>query len=184
MLPLRYTESELHGTSRLLSFHSKIDPFESFACKVWSISVVIFERRFLRVTQLKVDAFWQEVYKRVWRVGYRCRPHYAKCTGSHPNSEVKRHKARWVLRWGTARETRVLPAFFAFFTITSRLRFSSFVYIISVESQAINLALKIKDIIVSNPYFPPICRLFAIETRIVPCFIASCRLQNLIYFQW
>ena len=46
--------------------------------------------------------------------GYRCRPYYAKCTGSHPNSEVKRREAGLVLRWGTARETPVSTAFLFF----------------------------------------------------------------------
>ena len=46
--------------------------------------------------------------------GYRCRPYYAKCTGSHPNSEVKWREAGLVLRWGTARETPVMTAFFIF----------------------------------------------------------------------
>ena len=44
----------------------------------------------------------------------RWRPYHVECTGSLPNSEVKRHRARLVLGWGTAREDlRVLPAFSA-----------------------------------------------------------------------
>ncbi len=42
----------------------------------------------------------------------RQRPYFVEYTRSHPNSEVKRRKARSVLGWGTAREDlRVLPAF-------------------------------------------------------------------------
>ena len=41
------------------------------------------------------------------------RPYCVENTGSHPNSEVKRRKARIVLGWVTAREVlRVLLAFF------------------------------------------------------------------------
>jgi hypothetical protein len=41
-----------------------------------------------------------------------CRPYCVEYTGSHPNSEVKRHRARLVLGWGTAWEhLRVLTAF-------------------------------------------------------------------------
>ena len=44
--------------------------------------------------------------------GIRWRPYRVECTGSLPNSEVKRHRARLVLGWGTAREDlRVLLAF-------------------------------------------------------------------------
>ena len=40
-----------------------------------------------------------------------CRPYHVECTGSLPTSEVKRHRARLVLGWGTAwEELRVLPA--------------------------------------------------------------------------
>ena len=40
------------------------------------------------------------------------RPYRVECTGSFPNSEVKRRRARLVLGWGTAREDlRVLLAF-------------------------------------------------------------------------
>ena len=40
-----------------------------------------------------------------------CRPYHVECTGSLPTSEVKRHRARLVLGWGTAWEDlRVLPA--------------------------------------------------------------------------
>ena len=42
----------------------------------------------------------------------RQRPYFVEYTRSHPNSEVKRRKARSVLGWGTAREAlRVLLAF-------------------------------------------------------------------------
>ena len=42
----------------------------------------------------------------------RQRPYFVEHTRSHPNSEVKRRKARSVLGWGTAREAlRVLLAF-------------------------------------------------------------------------
>ena len=41
-----------------------------------------------------------------------CRPYHVECTGSLPTSEVKRHRARLVLGWGTAWEDlRVLTAF-------------------------------------------------------------------------
>ena len=40
-----------------------------------------------------------------------CRPYHVECTGSLPTSEVKRHRARLVLGWGTAWEDlRVLTA--------------------------------------------------------------------------
>ena len=40
------------------------------------------------------------------------RPYHVECTGSLLTSEVKRHRARLVLGWGTAWEhPRVLPAF-------------------------------------------------------------------------
>ena len=43
---------------------------------------------------------------------FRQRPYHVECTGSLPNSEVKRRRARLVLGWGTAREgLRVLSAF-------------------------------------------------------------------------
>ena len=45
----------------------------------------------------------------------RQRPYRVECTGSLPNSEVKRRRARLVLGWGTAREDlRVLLAFLIF----------------------------------------------------------------------
>ena len=50
----------------------------------------------------------------------RCcqRPYFVEYTRSHPNSEVKRRKARSVLGWGTAREAlRVLLAFFLRFSM-------------------------------------------------------------------
>ena len=41
----------------------------------------------------------------------RCRPYHVECTGSLLTSEVKRHRARLVLGWGTAWEDlRVLSA--------------------------------------------------------------------------
>ena len=44
--------------------------------------------------------------------GFCQRPYYVEYTRSHSNSEVKRHKARSVLGWGTAWEAlRVLLAF-------------------------------------------------------------------------
>ena len=47
-----------------------------------------------------------------WLVNCRQRPYRVECTGSLPNSEVKRRRARLVLGWGTAREDlRVLLAF-------------------------------------------------------------------------
>ena len=47
----------------------------------------------------------------------RQRPYFVEYTRSHPNSEVKRRKARSVLGWGTAREAlRVLLAFFLCFS--------------------------------------------------------------------
>ena len=50
-------------------------------------------------------------YRRV-AIGFRQRPYFVEYTRSHPNSEVKRRKARSVLGWGTAREAlRVLLAF-------------------------------------------------------------------------
>ena len=46
---------------------------------------------------------------------FRQRPYFVEYTRSHPNSEVKRRKARSVLGWGTAREAlRVLLAFLIF----------------------------------------------------------------------
>ena len=46
-------------------------------------------------------------------VSFRQRPYFVEYTRSHPNSEVKRRKARSVLGWGTAREAlRVLLAFY------------------------------------------------------------------------
>ena len=47
------------------------------------------------------------------RLHYSCqRPYRVECTGSLPNSEVKRRRARSVPGWGTAREAlRVLLAF-------------------------------------------------------------------------
>ena len=48
------------------------------------------------------------------------RPYRVECTGSLPTSEVKRHRARLVLGWGTAWEDlRVLSAFF-FFTTSAK----------------------------------------------------------------
>ena len=50
--------------------------------------------------------------RRCVAVGFRQRPYFVEYTRSHPNSEVKRRKARSVLGWGTAREAlRVLLAF-------------------------------------------------------------------------
>ena len=49
---------------------------------------------------------------------FRQRPYFVEYTRSHPNSEVKRRKARSVLGWGTAREAlRVLLAFFLRFSM-------------------------------------------------------------------
>ena len=51
----------------------------------------------------------------------RWRPYRVECTGSLPNSEVKRRRARLVLGWGTAREDlRVPPAFRLWDTASSR----------------------------------------------------------------
>ena len=45
-------------------------------------------------------------------INLRWRPYRVECTGSLLTSEVKRHRARLVLGWGTAWEhPRVLPAF-------------------------------------------------------------------------
>ena len=45
-------------------------------------------------------------------ITFRQRPYRVEYTGSLPNSEVKRHRARLVLGWGTAWEDlRVLLAF-------------------------------------------------------------------------
>ena len=53
-------------------------------------------------------------------VGIRQRPYFVEYTRSHPNSEVKRRKARSVLGWGTAREAlRVLLAFLFSLVISS-----------------------------------------------------------------
>ena len=46
---------------------------------------------------------------------YRQRPYCVECTRSHPNSEVKRRKARSVLGWGTAWEALRVPLAFLFF---------------------------------------------------------------------
>ena len=43
------------------------------------------------------------------------RSYQGESTGSHPNSEVKRLKARLVLRWGTAWEVHVLITFLLFY---------------------------------------------------------------------
>ena len=52
------------------------------------------------------------IYKQIKKVFFRQRPYRVECTGSLPNSEVKRRRARLVLGWGTAREDlRVLLAF-------------------------------------------------------------------------
>ena len=54
----------------------------------------------------------------------RQRPHCVDQTGSHPNSEVKRRKARIVLGWVTAREVLwVLLVFFVFSIVTGLLNF-------------------------------------------------------------
>jgi hypothetical protein len=59
----------------------------------------------------KTSFDWIERY-RCLAVGFRQRPYFVEYTRSHPNSEVKRRKARSVLGWGTAREAlRVLLAF-------------------------------------------------------------------------
>ena len=42
------------------------------------------------------------------------RPYCVECTRSHPNSEVKRRKARPVLGWGTAWEALRVPLAFYF----------------------------------------------------------------------
>ena len=72
------------------------------------------------------------VYIWVRALYHRCRPYYAKSTGSHPNSEVKRHKAGLVLRWGTAWETPVLTAFLFFIIklINSKRRWGTQIIII------------------------------------------------------
>ena len=50
----------------------------------------------------------------------RQRPYRVECTGSLPNSEVKRRRARLVLGWGTAREDlRVLLAFLCVYLLIS-----------------------------------------------------------------
>ena len=58
------------------------------------------------IAQLKSSVPRQE------KLNFRWRPYHVEYTGSLPNSEVKRCRARLVLGWGTAREDlRVLPAF-------------------------------------------------------------------------
>ena len=53
------------------------------------------------------------------------RPYRVECTGSLPNSEVKRHRARLVLGWGTAWEDlRVLSAF-SFFLLPCKYTLST-----------------------------------------------------------
>ena len=55
------------------------------------------------------EAYYQHV---TWNQHLRCRPYHVECTGSLLTSEVKRHRARLVLGWGTAWEDlRVLTAF-------------------------------------------------------------------------
>ena len=55
------------------------------------------------------EAYYQHV---TWNQHLRCRPYHVECTGSLLTSEVKRHRARLLLGWGTAWEDlRVLPAF-------------------------------------------------------------------------
>ena len=54
------------------------------------------------------EAYYQHV---TWNQHLRCRPYHVECTGSLLTSEVKRHRARLVLGWGTAWEDlRVLSA--------------------------------------------------------------------------
>ena len=53
------------------------------------------------------------VHPRELKINYGWRPYRAEYTGSLPNSEVNRRRARSVLNWGTVREHPwVLPAFF------------------------------------------------------------------------
>ena len=54
------------------------------------------------------EAYYQHV---TWNQHLCCRPYHVECTGSLLTSEVKRHRARLVLGWGTAWEDlRVLSA--------------------------------------------------------------------------
>ena len=56
---------------------------------------------------------WSSVYVCFGPVPARRRPYHVECTGSLLTSEVKRHRARLVLGWGTAWEDlRVLTAFY------------------------------------------------------------------------
>jgi hypothetical protein len=58
---------------------------------------------------------WEGVWYVVGGTSSCQRPYCVENTGSHPNSEVKRRKARIVLGWVTAREVlRVLLAFYLF----------------------------------------------------------------------
>ena len=50
-------------------------------------------------------------------VSIRQRPYFVEYTRSHPNSEVKRRKARSVLGWGTAREALRVLLVFLFFKV-------------------------------------------------------------------
>ena len=57
---------------------------------------------------LHVRPFWGRCFR---SDSSRWRPYHVECTGSLLTSEVKRHRARLVLGWGTAWEDlRVLPA--------------------------------------------------------------------------
>ena len=51
------------------------------------------------------------------------RPYFADCTGPHPNSEVKRRKARSVLGWGTAWEALRVPLTFSPYSVVLCCRF-------------------------------------------------------------
>ena len=54
----------------------------------------------------------KHMHIRTGNITFRWRPYRVECTGSLLTSEVKRHRARLVLGWGTAWEhPRVLPAF-------------------------------------------------------------------------
>ena len=92
----------------------------------WAVTVADFGSRFQ-----SGDAFAQPFFSAVSRLEdfefpigrcawsctrfarcFRQRPYFVEYTRSHPNSEVKRRKARPKLGWGTAREAlRALLAF-------------------------------------------------------------------------
>ena len=99
-------ESEEFGVELFFIFFSKSLGWGDFHTRIWDWADFYQEGPSCTAKATSEGMF-------LGRPICRQRPYRVECTGSLPNSEVKRRRARLVLGWGTAREDLRVPlAFF------------------------------------------------------------------------